>query len=149
MDYGNYGFKDEMTKTDWRTRRINMEDSVWQQHWHLNDPGVVPNLVQNYAGSPTGILVYEGKLLPNEYQNQVIHADAGPNVVYVEVANNGQDYTNSKQTFTFNIKCESGYYCPQNNFVPCPPGTFCPGEFNSNVSCCLFIYLFMFRILFM
>ncbi|WP_026969483.1 PVC-type heme-binding CxxCH protein [Algoriphagus terrigena] len=81
MDYGNYGFKDEMTKTDWRTRRINMEDSVWQQHWHLNDPGVVPNLVQTYAGSPTGILVYEGKLLPAEYQNQVIHADAGPNVI--------------------------------------------------------------------
>lgn len=81
MDYGNYGFKDEMTKADWRTRRINMEDSVWRQHWHLNDPGVVPNLVQNYAGSPTGILVYEGKLLPAEYQNQVIHADAGPNVI--------------------------------------------------------------------
>ena len=81
MDYGNYGFKDEITKTDWRTRRINMEDSVWQQHWHLNDPGVVPNLVQTYAGSPTGILVYEGKLLPIEYQNQVIHADAGPNVI--------------------------------------------------------------------
>ena len=81
MDYGNYGFKDEKTKADWRTRRVNMEDSVWRQHWHLNDPGVVPNLVQNYAGSPTGILVYEGKLLPAEYQNQVIHADAGPNVI--------------------------------------------------------------------
>lgn len=81
MDYGNYGFKDEMTKADWRTRRVNMEDSVWRQHWHLNDPGVVPNLIQNYAGSPTGILVYEGKLLPTEYQNQVIHADAGPNVI--------------------------------------------------------------------
>ncbi len=81
MDYGNYGFKDEMTKADWRARRINMEDSVWQQHWHLNDPGVVPNLLQTYAGSPTGIVVYEGKLLPQEYQNQVIHADAGPSVI--------------------------------------------------------------------
>lgn len=81
MDYGNYGFKDEITKTDWRTRRINMEDSVYQQHWHLNDPGVVPNLIQTYAGSPTGILIYEGKLLPEEYQNQVIHSDAGPNIV--------------------------------------------------------------------
>ncbi|SFT98465.1 putative membrane-bound dehydrogenase domain-containing protein [Algoriphagus locisalis] len=81
MDYGNYGFKDEMTGADWRARRINMEDSVYQQHWHLNDPGVVPNLLQTYAGSPTGILVYEGKLLPEEYQNQVIHSDAGPNIV--------------------------------------------------------------------
>jgi putative membrane-bound dehydrogenase-like protein len=81
MDYGNYGFKDEMTRTDWRTRRINMEDSVPLRHWHLNDPGVVPNLLQTYAGSPTGILVYEGTLLPKEYQNQVIHADAGPNII--------------------------------------------------------------------
>lgn len=96
MDYGNYGFKDEITKTDWRTRRINMEDSVWQQHWHLNDPGVVPNLIQNYAGSPTGILVYEGKLLPAEYQNQVIHADAGPNVIRMyPVETSGAGFTGS------------------------------------------------------
>ncbi|GAB3217875.1 c-type cytochrome [Algoriphagus aestuariicola] len=96
MDYGNYGFKDEMTKSDWRTRRINMEDSVWQQHWHLNDPGVVPNLIQNYAGSPTGILVYEGKLLPAEYQNQVIHADAGPNVIRMyPVETSGAGFTGS------------------------------------------------------
>ncbi|MEP0711117.1 PVC-type heme-binding CxxCH protein [Algoriphagus sp.] len=81
MDYGNYGFKDEMTGQDWRARRINMEDSVYQQHWHLNDPGVVPNLLQTYAGSPTGILIYEGKLLPEEYQNEIIHSDPGPNVV--------------------------------------------------------------------
>ncbi|MEN2282419.1 PVC-type heme-binding CxxCH protein [Algoriphagus sp. SE2] len=81
MDYGNYGFKDEMTGQDWRARRINMEDSVFKQHWHLNDPGVVPNLLQTYAGSPTGILIYEGKLLPEEYQNQMIHSDAGPNIV--------------------------------------------------------------------
>lgn len=81
MDYGNYGYKDEMTKADWRVRRTNMEDSVYKQHWHLNDPGVVPNLLQTYAGSPTGILIYEGDLLPKKYQNQLIHCDAGPNVV--------------------------------------------------------------------
>ncbi|SIO16345.1 putative membrane-bound dehydrogenase domain-containing protein [Algoriphagus halophilus] len=81
MDYGNYGFKDEMTGADWRTRRINMEDSIPLQHWHLNDPGVVPNMLQTYAGSPTGILVYEGDLLPDDYHNQLIHSDAGPNIV--------------------------------------------------------------------
>lgn len=81
MDYGNYGFKDEMTGEDWRARRINMEDSVFKQHWHLNDPGVVPNLLQTYAGSPTGILIYEGNLLPEDYHNQLIHSDAGPNIV--------------------------------------------------------------------
>ncbi|EAZ80537.1 PVC-type heme-binding CxxCH protein [Algoriphagus machipongonensis] len=81
MDFGNYGFKDEITGADWRTRRINMEDSIPLRHWHLNDPGVVPNMLQTFAGSPTGILVYEGNLLPEDYQGQIIHSDAGPNIV--------------------------------------------------------------------
>ncbi len=81
MDHGNYGFKDEVTGADWRVRRTNMEDSVFHQHWHLNDPGVVPNLLQTYAGSPTGIIIYEGNLLPEKYRNKIIHCDAGPNVV--------------------------------------------------------------------
>jgi len=81
MEYGNYGYTDEMTGAGWRTNRTNLEDSIPLQHWHLNDPGVVPNLIQTGAGSPTGILVYEGTLLPEEFRNQIIHADAGPNIV--------------------------------------------------------------------
>jgi putative membrane-bound dehydrogenase-like protein len=81
LEYGNYGYTDEMTGDGWRTRRVNMEDSIPLQHWHLNDPGVVPNLLQTGSGSPTGILVNEGKLLPDEFYGQVIHADAGKNIV--------------------------------------------------------------------
>ncbi|MGY8714500.1 MAG: DUF7133 domain-containing protein, partial [Verrucomicrobiia bacterium] len=51
------------------------------QHWHLNDPGVVPNLLQTGAGSPTGIAVYEGNLLPKIFHSQIVHCDAGPSVV--------------------------------------------------------------------
>ncbi len=36
-----------------------MEKETPLQHWHLNDPGVVPNLLQTGAGSPCGICVYE------------------------------------------------------------------------------------------
>jgi len=81
MQYGNYGYTDEMTGAGWRANRTNIEDSIPLQHWHLNDPGVVPNMLQTFAGSPTGILVYEGNLLPKEFHNQLIHSDAGPNVV--------------------------------------------------------------------
>ncbi|KPM49989.1 PVC-type heme-binding CxxCH protein [Jiulongibacter sediminis] len=81
MDYGNYGFKDEMTGADWRTRRVNMSDSIPLAHWHLNDPGVVPNLLQTMAGSPTGITMYEGDMLPAKYKGQMLHTDAGPNVM--------------------------------------------------------------------
>jgi putative membrane-bound dehydrogenase-like protein len=81
MEYGNFGFKDQMTGASWQARRTNMEKEIPLRHWHLNDPGVVPNLLQTGAGSPTGLLVYEGNLLPQAFQNQVIHCDAGPNVV--------------------------------------------------------------------
>ena len=81
MEYGNFGYTDEMTGAGWRANRTNKEAEIPEQHWHLNDPGVVPNLLQTGAGSPTGILVYEGRLLPEVFWDQMIHADAGPNVV--------------------------------------------------------------------
>jgi len=58
MQYGNYGYTDEMTGAGWQANRTNIEDSIPLRHWHLNDPGTVPNLLQTFAGSPTGILVY-------------------------------------------------------------------------------------------
>ncbi|MEW6303146.1 MAG: PVC-type heme-binding CxxCH protein [Verrucomicrobiota bacterium] len=81
MEFGNYGYKDEMTGAAWKTPRTNLEKEIPYQHWHQNDPGVVPNLLFTGAGSPTGILVYEGRLLPKRFQNQMIHCDAGPRTV--------------------------------------------------------------------
>jgi len=81
MEYGNYGYKDEFTGAGWREPRTGWEGEIPQRHWHLNDPGVVPNLLQTGAGSPTGIVCYEGDLLPQRFHNQLIHCDAGPNVV--------------------------------------------------------------------
>ena len=93
MEYGNYGFTDEMTGAGWRANRTNIEDSIPFRHWHLNDPGAVPNLLQTFAGSPTGIVFYEGSLLPKEFQGQMIHCDAGNNVVRAyPIKKNGAGY---------------------------------------------------------
>ena len=81
MEYGNFGYLDERTGAGWQSPRTALEAEIPQRHWHQNDPGVVPNLVVTGAGSPTGITVYEGTLLPERFWNQVIHCDAGPNVV--------------------------------------------------------------------
>lgn len=94
MQYGNYGYTDEMTGAGWQANRTNVEDSIPLKHWHLNDPGEVPNLLQTFAGSPTGMVVYEGSLLPAQFHNQMIHCDAGPNVVRsYPVKNNGAGYS--------------------------------------------------------
>ncbi|MGB7347517.1 MAG: PVC-type heme-binding CxxCH protein, partial [Pirellulaceae bacterium] len=81
MEHGNYGYRDELTGAGWRDSRITMEDEIPLQHWHLNDPGVVPNMLQTGAGSPSGICFYEGDLLPMRFHNQIIHCDPGPNIV--------------------------------------------------------------------
>ncbi len=94
MEYGNYGYKDEKTRAGWRDPRPNLEAEIPLRHWHLNDPGVVPNLIQTGAGSPTGICVYEGDLLPEIFRGQPIHSDAGPNVVRAYVTeNDGAGYS--------------------------------------------------------
>jgi putative membrane-bound dehydrogenase-like protein len=49
-----------------------------QTHWHEEEPGVMPKILRTYFGSPTGMCVYEGKLLPEKYRGQLLHTDAGP-----------------------------------------------------------------------
>ena len=94
MEYGNYGYRDEITGAGWREPRTGWHDEIPKRHWHLNDPGVVPNLLQTGAGSPTGICIYEGELLPEPFRNQIIHCDAGPNVVRCyPVQQQGAGYT--------------------------------------------------------
>jgi len=88
MEFGNYGFADELTGAAWgqawrkAQESGKLDDSQKPRfHWHMDDPGVVPTLLVTGAGSPTGITVYEGTLLPEVFRGQMIHCDAGPNVV--------------------------------------------------------------------
>jgi len=87
LEFGNYGYTDELTGAGWgqgwkkAQEKGASEEERPAYHWHLYDPGVVPNLLQTGNGSPTGIAVYEGMLLPEPFRNQVIHCDAGPRVV--------------------------------------------------------------------
>ena len=96
MEYGNYGYRNEVTGAGWRTKRTNMEKTIPERHWHLNDPGVMPNLLHTGAGSPTGICIYEGDLLPKVFKGQMIHCDAGPSIVRAyPVKSSGAGYTAS------------------------------------------------------
>lgn len=81
MEYGNYGYTDGLTGAGWRTRRVGMHEEIPLRHWHQNDPGVVPNLLQTGSGSPTGILFYQGQHLPTAFQQQMLHCEPGHNVV--------------------------------------------------------------------
>lgn len=81
MEFGNFGYRDEIDGSSWREWRLGQSGEIPERHWHQNDPGVVPNFIISGAGSPCGITVYEGDLLPEIFRNQVIHCDAGPRKV--------------------------------------------------------------------
>src|SRR6185436_10118547 len=99
MEFGNFGYTDEMTGANWgvnwkkaQAKGVKDEEKS-PYHWYQQDPGVVPNLLHTGNGSPTGITVYEGTLLPAVFRNQVIHCDAGPRVVRAyPVKNDGAGY---------------------------------------------------------
>ena len=61
MDGGHYGYRTPGSP----------------RHWGEDVPGNVPKLVGTGNGSPCGIMVYEGDLLPEEYHGGVLEADAG------------------------------------------------------------------------
>jgi putative membrane-bound dehydrogenase-like protein len=81
MENGNFGYIDEMNGNSWRINRTNLEDEVPRRHWHQNDPGVVPNLLETGSGFPMGMTIYEGDLLPRRFWDQIILADAGHNAL--------------------------------------------------------------------
>jgi len=87
MEHGNFGYADEITGAGWHEgwdkakTKGAAEDAKVFYEWHQYDPGVIPNLLHTGGGSPTGILLYEGRQLPRVFWNQMIHCDAGPRVV--------------------------------------------------------------------
>ena len=100
MEFGNYGYTDEMTGANWgdgwkkaQAKGASETDRPFY-HFHQYDPGVVPNLLQTGNGSPTGIAINEGRLLPEVFRNQIVHCDAGPRVVRAyPVKNSGAGFS--------------------------------------------------------
>ena len=55
--------------------------------------------------------------------------------VFLEVSNNGEDFTSDRFIFGYDI-CPPGSYCPDGEILSCPRGTYCPGTGNHNFTAC-------------
>ncbi|WP_338873981.1 PVC-type heme-binding CxxCH protein [Spirosoma sp. SC4-14] len=56
--------------------------SIPTAHWHQEDPGVMPSGDITGAGSPTGMVMYEGDELGPNYRGMLLSAEAGRNVIF-------------------------------------------------------------------
>lgn len=50
-------------------------------HFHEERPDTVPYVARTGPGSPTGLILYEGELLPVHYRNQLLHTEPGKRLV--------------------------------------------------------------------
>ncbi len=50
-------------------------------HFHEERPGTMPYVARTGPGSPTGLVVYEGDLLPERYRQQLLHAEPGKRLI--------------------------------------------------------------------
>lgn len=80
LDYGDYGYGGGPSYSG---SRSNEHPRKEEAHWRQNDPGIVPNLVLTGNGAPTGVMVYEGSLLPKEMQGQIFLCGHAQNIVRV------------------------------------------------------------------
>jgi len=82
FECGNFGYLDELTGARWIENRLNMAKEIPLRHWHEHDPGVIPALLNIGEGVPKGMIVYEGTLLPTQFQNQIIYCDSRKQAVH-------------------------------------------------------------------
>lgn len=81
MEGGSFGYVGH-TGSNWSRDMAQYPDQGKPEaHFHQRNPGVVPNLLNTGAGSPTGILVYEGDLLPESCRGRLLHCEPGHNVI--------------------------------------------------------------------
>jgi putative membrane-bound dehydrogenase-like protein len=78
---GNAGYFASDGTRYWQADR-RPGQSMFEAHWHQDDPGVMPAGDNTGAGSPTGIVFYEGDALGEKYRGTLLSCEAGRNVIF-------------------------------------------------------------------
>jgi len=81
MEGGNAGYFSGDGTRYWQADQRPWQDT-YTAHWHQQDPGVMPAGDKTGAGSPTGVVVYEGEALGEKYTGMLLSAEAGRNVIF-------------------------------------------------------------------
>lgn len=81
MENGNAGYFSADGTRFWQADRRPGQD-MFTSHWHQDDPGVMPACDNAGAGSPTGMMMYEGDALGEKYRGMLLSCEAGRNVIF-------------------------------------------------------------------
>ena len=104
MEGGNYGYKSADDTRNWKLDR-RPGQPIPDAHWHLDDPGVVPPNDVTGAGAPTGIVLYEGDVLPKKIHGMVLSCDSGRSTLFgLTPAPGGRNFKTQRIVFMGAIK---------------------------------------------
>ena len=81
MEGGNAGYFSSDGTRYWQGDQ-RPGQTIQTAHWHQDDPGVMPVGDMTGAGSPTGMVFYEGDELGPAYRGMLLSAEAGRNVIF-------------------------------------------------------------------
>ena len=81
MQHANAGYSSADGRRSWQADK-RPGQAIPAAHWHQDDPGVIPYGDLYGAGSPTGMVVYEGDWLGEELRGMLLSCEAGRNVVF-------------------------------------------------------------------
>lgn len=81
MEGSDAGYFSKDGTRSWQGDRRPGQD-IFSAHWHSEDPGVLQVGDKTGAGSPTGVMVYEGDAFGQKYQGMFLSCEAGRNVVF-------------------------------------------------------------------
>lgn len=99
MEYGSLGFSSADGERTWRAGHRPGQPTP-RAHWRQDDPGIIPAGDIYGPGSPTGIEYYENGALGSEFENTLLSAEAGRNLIWsYQVEPSGAGYELRRSTF--------------------------------------------------
>jgi putative membrane-bound dehydrogenase-like protein len=111
MEGGNYGYWPKR-KGDRRLEAV---------HWNADRPGVVPRMIRTGFGSPCGLMVYEGRGLPERVWGALIHAEAGPGEIRAfRMKPDGAGFSAEKEVL---LRCEGDSWFRPVDVAAAPDGS--------------------------
>ncbi|MFT7435222.1 MAG: putative membrane-bound dehydrogenase-like protein [Psychromonas sp.] len=128
MEGSNTGYFSKDGTRQWQGDRRPGQD-IFSAHWHQEDPNVLPVGYKIGAGSPTGLMVYEGGSFGEKYQGMLLSCEAGRNVVLgYHTSKNGAGYDLEEFDFIGSLPSNDEHYIWNADFQNDKPKWFRPSD---------------------
>lgn len=138
---GNAGYFSQDGNRTWQADQRPGQDP-FTAHWHQEDPGIMPAGDKTGAGSPTGMMRYEGDAFGSDFRGSLMSADAGRNVIFSyqpKLRKSGYDLGTRRILFSSINEDDEGYVWNDTSFQNQKTKWFRPSDFVTGTDGAIYI----------